>query len=128
MSKPARLPLFDDVEDQKSIQPKQTRDDVEFRKQRRRNRKKVAPLAPMPASGPCCGRCAHWHRPLSDDDGYGKCPVLLVATDRSPSYGIEKGAVHDRDMLRNAGLAGEQLRTGPAFCCGNYRAIEEQAA
>jgi hypothetical protein len=51
--------------------------------------------------------------------------VLYVATARNVAAGIEKGEVHDRASLQNAGLGGEPLRTGPAFCCSLFQSIGE---
>lgn len=125
MSNTPQLPLFDDVEDRKSITPRQTKDDIAFKKERRRNRKKAGRLSQPPAKGPCCFRCQNWHAPRLEDEEYGECRVLYVATARNVASGIEKGEVHDRVSLQNAGLGGEPLRTGPAFCCSLFQSIGE---
>lgn len=127
MPKTAQLPLFDDVEATRSIQPKTSTDDETFRKERRRNRKKPGRLAGPPATGPCCFRCAKWRRPF-DGDEYGECGHLGVSTERSPAFGIEKGTVVSFDEAKEYGVFVEPLRTGPAFICRAYQAIEEKAA
>lgn len=117
------LPLFDDEEDTRSIQPRQTKDDVEFRKERKRNRKKATPMPPPPAHGPCCLRCKSWNPPRHADEDYGTCSTLAVATVRNPVYRIEKGEVHDWESLERRGVPGEALRCGPGFSCYAYQTL-----
>lgn len=126
MPKTPQLPLFDDAEDQASIAPRQMKDDVEFKKERRRNRKTTKPMPPPPANGPCCSRCQNWHAPRFEDQEYGECRVLYVASERKLAYNIDKGEVHDRVSLRNAGVAGEPLRTGPGFTCSACQPLGEE--
>lgn len=121
------LPLFDDADDQVSIQPKTTKDDVEFQKERRRARKKPGRTPPAPVTGPCCERCVRWARPV-DDDEFGHCRHLGVARDRNPAFGIEKGMVISFEEAKEYGVHIEWLRTGPSFQCRAYQALEEQAA
>ena len=121
------LPLFDDAEDQVSIQPKTSKDDVEFTKQRRRARKKPGRTPPTPDTGPCCFRCVRWAGPVNDEE-FGHCRHLGIVQERNPAFGIEKGTMISFEDAKEYGIHIEWLRTGPSFECRDFRQSEERAA
>lgn len=101
----------------------------------RRARSKKTQSAPIPDSGPCCGRCRHWRKPLDAKTAYGECRIRVVTTARVPNV-IEKGVCLERDPWTHelmegpdrplgAFVAVEPMHCGPAFACRSYDAAGE---
>lgn len=130
MSKTKQTTLFDEQADADQLRGYETKDEREYRLERKRIAKAKTrakqPIPKAPATGPACLRCVRWGKPLPGNE-LGRCMRLVVLTERVPRLQLERGMVlaieeADRSSINDWSY----LQVGEAFSCSAYQSADDR--